>query len=257
MQDPERTRAILARFYEAMSTEVEAAGGTVEKFVGDAVMAAFGTPIAHEDDAERALHAAVAMQRRLHELFDDQLALRIGVNTGEVVVGRARQGSSFVSGDVVNIAARLEQTAAPGEIVVGERTASAAVGAFEFSDAETVQVKGRQRGRRPSPASSRARPATRSRHWPPASCFRRQRSGARGSPRGVSRDDCRRQTATRIDHRRGWCREDHARVASVGAARTGVSRACANCRTLSVVRARSNVCTAGRHLAVRTSPARE
>jgi hypothetical protein len=146
MQDPERTRAILNRFYEAMSTEVEAAGGTVEKFVGDAIMAAFGTPIAHEDDAERALHAAVAMRRRLHELFDDQLALRIGVNTGEVVVGRARHGSSFVSGDVVNIAARLEQTAAPGEIVVGERTASAAVSAFEFSDAETIQVKGRQRG---------------------------------------------------------------------------------------------------------------
>jgi hypothetical protein len=145
MQDPERTRAILERFYEAMSTEIEAAGGTVEKFVGDAVMAAFGTPIAHEDDAERALHAAVAMRRKLHELFDDELALRIGVNTGEVFVGRPRQGSSFVSGDAVNVAARLEQTAAPGEIVVGERTASAALGAFEFSDPETVQVKGRER----------------------------------------------------------------------------------------------------------------
>jgi class 3 adenylate cyclase/tetratricopeptide (TPR) repeat protein len=145
-QDPERTRAILDRFYDAMSAEVEAAGGTVEKFVGDAVMAAFGTPTAHEDDAERALRAAMAMRRRLHELFGDQLALRIGVNTGEVVVGRAREGSSFVTGDAVNIAARLEQTATPGEIIVGERTASAATGAFEFSDPETVDVKGRRGG---------------------------------------------------------------------------------------------------------------
>jgi class 3 adenylate cyclase len=143
-QDPERTRAMLDRFYEAMSAEVEAAGGTVEKFVGDAVMAAFGTPTAHEDDAERALHAGVAMRRKLQDLFGDQLVLRIGVNTGEVVVGRGREGSSFVTGDAVNIAARLEQTAAPGEIVVGERTASAAIDAFEFSDPETIDAKGRR-----------------------------------------------------------------------------------------------------------------
>jgi len=143
-QDPERTRAMLDRFYVAMSAEVEAAGGTVEKFVGDAVMAAFGTPIAHEDDAERALRAGVAMRRKLHELFGDQLVLRIGVNSGEVVVGRGREGSSFVTGDAVNVAARLEQTAAPGEIVVGERTASAAIDAFEFSDPETIDAKGRR-----------------------------------------------------------------------------------------------------------------
>jgi len=136
---------MLDRFYEAMSAEIEAAGGTVEKFVGDAVMAAFGTPTAHEDDAERALRAGVGMHRKLRELFGDQLALRIGVNTGEVVVGRAREGSSFVTGDAVNIAARLEQTAAAGEIIVGERTASAAIG-FEFSDAETIAVKGRSSG---------------------------------------------------------------------------------------------------------------
>src|SRR5262245_3588242 len=142
-QDPERTRAMLGRFYAAMRTEIEAAGGTVEKFVGDAVMAAFGTPIAHEDDAERALRAGVAMQRKLRELFGDQLELRIGVNTGEVVAGHGLEGHSFVTGDAVNIAARLEQTAGPGGIVVGERTASAAVEAFEFSDPETIDVKGR------------------------------------------------------------------------------------------------------------------
>ena len=90
-EDPERTRALLDRFYDAMAEEIERAGGTVEKFAGDAVMAAFGAPTALEDHAERALHAALAMQRRLAELFDGELALRIGVNTGEVVVGRLAQ----------------------------------------------------------------------------------------------------------------------------------------------------------------------
>ena len=97
---PERTRALLDRFYDAMAEEIEAAGGTVEKFVGDAVMAAFGAPAAQEDHAERALHAALSMRRRLAERFGEALEVRIGVNTGEVVVGRSRAGSSFVTGDV-------------------------------------------------------------------------------------------------------------------------------------------------------------
>ena len=142
-QDPERTRALLDRFYETMAVEIERAGGTVEKFAGDAVMAAFGAPVAQEDHAERALHAALAMQRRLGEVFGGRLALRIGVNTGEVVVGRPREGSSFVTGDVVNVCARLEQAAAAGEILVGERTVAAARGAFEFAEAVTVEAKGK------------------------------------------------------------------------------------------------------------------
>src|ERR1051326_516727 len=101
-QDPERTRALLNRFYDAMTEEIDRAGGTVEKFVGDAVMAVFGAPAALEDHAERALHAALAMMHRTHEL-DERLELRIGVNTGEVVVGRAREGSSYVSGNVDRI----------------------------------------------------------------------------------------------------------------------------------------------------------
>src|SRR4029453_10912898 len=145
-QDPERTRAMLDRFYDAMAAEIDRAGGTVEKFVGDAVMAAFGAPAAHEDDAERALHVALAMQRRLGELFGDRLALRIGVNTGDVVVGRPREGSSFVTGDAVNVGARLEQAAAPGEILVGERTLSAVRGAFEFSEAARIEAKGKPDG---------------------------------------------------------------------------------------------------------------
>jgi class 3 adenylate cyclase len=145
-EDPERVRALLDRFYDSMAAEIEQAGGTVEKFVGDAVMAAFGTPAAHEDDAERALHVALAMQRRLGELFGERLALRIGVNTGDVVVGRPREGSSFVTGDAVNVCARLEQAAAPGEILVGERTVTAVRGAFEFGETLTVEAKGKPDG---------------------------------------------------------------------------------------------------------------
>jgi class 3 adenylate cyclase len=145
-QDPERTRVLLDRFYDAMAAEIEGAGGTVEKFVGDAVMAAFGAPTALEDHAERALHAALAMQRRLAELFGDRLALRIGVNTGEVVVGGAREGSSFVTGDAVNVGARLEQAAGAGDILVGERTAAAVRGAFELEEPVTIEAKGKPEG---------------------------------------------------------------------------------------------------------------
>lgn len=142
-EDPERTRLLLERFYDAMEIEIERGGGTVEKFVGDAVMAVFGVPVAHEDHAERALHAAIAMRLRLEQLFAGRLALRIGVNTGEVVAGRAREGSSFVTGDAVNVAARLEQAAAPGEIVVGSRTAEAVRGAFELGAPFDVVAKGK------------------------------------------------------------------------------------------------------------------
>ena len=145
-QDAERTRSLLNRFYDAMATEIADAGGTVEKFAGDAVMAAFGAPAAQEDHAERALHAALSMQKRLEELFGGVLSLRIGVNTGEVVAGQARVGSSFVTGDTVNIAARLEQGARPGEILVGERTATAVSGAFEFAKPATIPAKGKPDG---------------------------------------------------------------------------------------------------------------
>ena len=145
-RDPEHTRALLDRFYQAMSDEIGAAGGTIEKFVGDAVMAAFGAPVAYENHAERALAAALAMRTRLNELFGDALQLRIGVNTGEVVIGRPRVGSSFASGDAVNVAARLEQAAAPAQILVGERTAVAARHGFEFGEPLTVAAKGKPDG---------------------------------------------------------------------------------------------------------------
>src|SRR5207249_2584109 len=132
--------------YEGLAEEVEGAGGAVEEFAGDAVMAVFGAPAALEDHAERALHAALAMQRRLGELFRGEVALRVGVNTGEVVVGQAREGSSFVSGDAVNVAARLEQSAGAGEILVGERTVSTVRGAFELAELQTVEAKGKTEG---------------------------------------------------------------------------------------------------------------
>ena len=142
-EDPERTRVLLERFYEAMADEIGRAGGTVEKFAGDAVMAVFGVPEALEDHAERALHAALAMQERLQAVFDGRLELRIGVNTGEVVAGQARLGSSFVTGDAVNVAARLEQAAEPGATVVGARTAEAVHGAFELGPAFAIDAKGK------------------------------------------------------------------------------------------------------------------
>ena len=151
-----------------MADEIERTGGTVEKFAGDAVMAAFGAPAAQEDHAERALHAALAMQRRLSELFGTELALRIGVNTGDVVVGQPREGSSFVTGDAVNVCARLEQRAEPGEVLAGERTVAAVGGAFEFGELRTVDAKGKPDGIVVSSRSPRSvARATAWREWVP------------------------------------------------------------------------------------------
>jgi DNA-binding SARP family transcriptional activator len=144
--DPERVRVLLREFFAAMTSVVESFGGRVEKFIGDAVMAAFGVPSAQEDHAERALHAALAMQERLREHFDHELELRIGVNTGEAVVGPPLEGGSFVVGDCVNVAARLEQSAGPGEVLVGERTVAASRGAFEFEEPMTLEAKGKSGG---------------------------------------------------------------------------------------------------------------
>src|SRR5215467_9863240 len=114
--DPEALQGLLARYFERMKGIVEAHGGSVEKFIGDAVMAVFGVPLAHEDDALRACRAAVEMRDALPELG---IAGRIGVNTGEVVTGTQER---LATGDAVNVAARLEQSAEPGEVLIGEAT---------------------------------------------------------------------------------------------------------------------------------------
>jgi class 3 adenylate cyclase len=144
--DPEYARDLLDRFYDAMEAEIALGGGTVEKFIGDAVVAVFGAPAAQEDHAERALQTALWMLERLREVFADRLALRIGVNSGDVVVGRPREGSSFATGDAVNVAARLEQAAAPGQVLVGERTAALVGDAFELGEPRTVEAKGKEGG---------------------------------------------------------------------------------------------------------------
>jgi DNA-binding SARP family transcriptional activator len=133
-RDPERARAELERWRGVVGEEVERAGGTFAGVAGDLVMAFFGVPSAHEDHAERALHAALATRRRLAELPDDSPELGIGVSTGEIVAESTRAGGATATGDAVNAAANLARTANPGEILVGSRTASAARGAFEFGD---------------------------------------------------------------------------------------------------------------------------
>ncbi|HET7745589.1 MAG TPA: adenylate/guanylate cyclase domain-containing protein [Gaiellaceae bacterium] len=148
--DPEDLKDVLGSYADAMRDEIEAEGGTVEKFIGDAVMAAFGVPAAHEDDATRALRAALRMRRRLDELNADlerrhglRLAMRIGVNTGEVLAARdARPEVGMVTGDAVNAAARLEQTAEPGQILVSERTARS-TREFRFRELGPLAVKGK------------------------------------------------------------------------------------------------------------------
>src|SRR5215208_6792174 len=112
--DPEVTRRRVTRYFDQVSRCIATHGGTVEKFAGDSVMAAFGVPRAHEDDAERALRAALSI---LDSVRDLGLPARIGVEAGEVVADDAE--STFATGEAVNIAARLQQLAAPGEILVG------------------------------------------------------------------------------------------------------------------------------------------
>ncbi len=118
--DPEVMRGVMARFYSAIREPVERHGGTVEKVIGDALVAVFGIPVVHEDDALRAVRAALEMRDAVRVLGEIQA--RIGVNTGDVLARDATPGESLVVGDAVNVAARLEQAAAPGEVLVGEAT---------------------------------------------------------------------------------------------------------------------------------------
>jgi DNA-binding SARP family transcriptional activator len=133
--DPERAGLLLERFRAAMEAELDEAGGRLEAIAGDALTAVFGAPVAQEDHAERALHAALSMRHRLDELFGGALVLRIGIESGEVVVGRSPDGGSTLAGSALTTAARLAQSSEPGSILVGERAASSAGSAFEFGAA--------------------------------------------------------------------------------------------------------------------------
>ena len=144
--DPEDLRALMARYYDHARRIVTEHGGTLEKFIGDAVMAIFGLPHAHSDDAERALATALALRDAItgDALLRRHLVLRMGANTGSVVAtSDMSQGDFLVTGDAVNVAARVEQNAQPGEILVTERTAANAEASFVFGEARSVEAKGK------------------------------------------------------------------------------------------------------------------
>ena len=135
--DPEVLRRVMTRYFEVARTTLERHGATVEKFIGDAVMAVFGVPAAHDDDALRAARAALELRREVSALG---IGLRIGVNTGRVV---AEEGETLVTGDAVNVAARLEQAAAPGEILIGDLTYRLARDALRVEAIPSIEAKGK------------------------------------------------------------------------------------------------------------------
>src|SRR5918994_4929971 len=149
--DAESVRRVMSLYFDEMRQVVERHGGTVEKFIGDAVMAVFGVPKLHEDDAVRAVRAAIGMRDALAELNADLerehgegLAARIGVNTGEVVAGDPAEGQRLVTGDAVNVAARLEQAATPGEILLGDPTYRLVKDAVEVEAIDPLALKGKE-----------------------------------------------------------------------------------------------------------------
>jgi class 3 adenylate cyclase/tetratricopeptide (TPR) repeat protein len=148
--DPESLRGAMERYFDRMQAVLEAHGGTVEKFIGDAIMAVFGVPRIHEDDAVRAVRAAAEMGEVLADLnreLDAELGIRIvvrtGINTGEVVAGERGGDQRLVTGDAVNTAARLEQAAGPGEILIGERTFELVRDAVDAEPVDPLALKGK------------------------------------------------------------------------------------------------------------------
>ncbi len=148
--DPESLRDVQSRYFDAMRAAIERHGGTVEKYIGDAVMAVFGIPQLHEDDALRACRAVIDMRDGLavlnKELERDRgvtIRVHIGVNTGGVVAGDPASGQALVTGDAVNVAARLEQHAAPGEILLGEATYRLVRHGVDADQVAPLEVKGK------------------------------------------------------------------------------------------------------------------
>jgi len=150
--DPEDVRAILSPYYGRLRSEIESFGGTVEKFIGDAVMAVFGAPVAHGDDPERAVRAALAVRSAVAEMNKTDpgldLQVRLAVNTGEAIVSlgaQADRGEGMVAGDVVNTASRLQTSAPTNGILVGEQTRRATHAFVEYREVEPLVVKGKSR----------------------------------------------------------------------------------------------------------------
>src|SRR5688572_29769868 len=140
---------MMGRYFDSMREVLEHHGGTVEKYIGDAIMAVFGIPRLHEDDAFRAVRAATEMQEHLSKLNDDlreelgvEIAVRTGIHTGEVAAGDPSRGQTLVTGDAVDTAARLEQAAGAGEILIGEPTFRLGRDAVVVEPIEGVDAKG-------------------------------------------------------------------------------------------------------------------
>src|SRR3954462_8886334 len=148
--DPESLRRVMWRYFDAMQATLERYGGTVEKFIGDAIVAVFGVPAVHEDDALRAVRAAFEMSELLERVNDNlereygvRIRMRTGVNTGEVIVGDTAAQRKFRTGDAVNVAARLEQAAQPGEVLIGKATYQLVREAVVVEAAPAVEAKGK------------------------------------------------------------------------------------------------------------------
>ena len=192
--DPESLRRMMLRYFEEMKLVVERHGGVVEKYIGDAVMAVFGIPQLHEDDALRAVRAAAEMREALADLNEElqrtwgvALATRTGVNTGEVVAGDSELGQMLVTGDAVNVAARLQQSAQPGEVLIGEPTFRLVQAAIVAEQMEPLALKGKAE---PVPAWRLLEivPGAPGLDSPARLAARRPRDGARAAPVGLRAD---------------------------------------------------------------------
>ena len=177
-RDPEHVKNLVDNCFERLAADVTAFGGRVDKVIGDALVALFGAPIAHEDDAERAVRAGLQMQRSVAAYATDvglNVQLRVGVNTGEVLVGALRAGGDYTAmGDVVNVASRLQTLAIAGGIVVGPETHAATRDVVTYESLGAIQAKGREEpvnawtavatlappGRRPRRSRTRSSAAT-------------------------------------------------------------------------------------------------
>ena len=215
--DSEALREVMTRYFDAMRGELERHGGVIEKFIGDAVMAVFGLPRLHEDDALRAVRAASGMQAALEALNDElqlvygvQLANRTGVNTGEVVAGDPSTGQRLVTGDAVNVAARLEQAAGEREVLLGELTYRLVRDDVDVEEVEPLELKGKSE---PVPAYRLVGVRARSDASTPTNrAARRPRRRARDARVGTGRGGRVELLPSRDDRRRRGRREVQADV---------------------------------------------
>src|SRR5580765_6318745 len=192
--DPEVVRRRVQTYFERVSHCVTTHGGIVEKFAGDAVMAAFGIPQAHEDDAERAVRAGLAIIDGVHEL---ELEARIGIESGEVVADDS--DSTFATGEAVNVAARLEQSAEPGQVLLGPGAHRLTLGRVEVEDVGPIELKGLGREIWAWRAVSAKGDATHA-----AGAARRARLRARAAAEHVRPRAARPASPPVHDLRRGW-----------------------------------------------------